>query len=55
MKHQGRKIKGSPFKVKVFDLEKIRILRDERAVMLDEDVDGIPGSDVVFYGLVSMN
>ena len=41
-------IVGSPFKCRVYDLTKVRIIKDDLTPGLH--VDGLEGGDVVFYG-----
>jgi len=51
VRYGGRHVLGSPFKCKVFDLSRVRILRDEGQSSGGVDLDGIPGDDIVFRGL----
>ena len=48
VRYGDRHIVGSPFRCRVYDLSKIKILRDESEPGVD--LDGIPGEDIVFYG-----
>ena len=48
IKYGDKHVDGSPFKCKVFDLSKVKIIRDVSTPGIN--FTGIPGEDVVFYG-----
>ena len=48
VKYGSSHVQGSPFRCKVFDLDKVKLMRDES--MQGVDLDGIPGEDIVFFG-----
>ncbi len=48
VKYGNKHVVGSPFKCRVYDLTKVKLIRDLSTPGLD--LDGIPGEDIVFYG-----
>lgn len=48
IKYGDRSVNGSPFKCKVYDLSKVRIIRDLYTPGIN--ITGNPENDVVFYG-----
>ena len=48
VKYGDSHVVGSPFRSRVYDLTKVKLIRDESQEGID--VDGIPGDDIVFYG-----